>query len=108
EIVEMIDIGGPAMVRAAAKNHDHVAVLVDPADYATVLAELRGDGAVSDATRRRLAAKAFRATSSYDAMVAGYLEGAGVALPPEIRLDLAKVLDLVYGENPHQTAAFYR
>jgi phosphoribosylaminoimidazolecarboxamide formyltransferase/IMP cyclohydrolase len=110
EIVEMIDIGGPAMVRAAAKNHDHVTVVVDPADYAPVLAELREGGAVSEATRSRLAAKAFRSTSEYDAMVAGYLEGdaSRAALPARMRLDLEKVLDLVYGENPHQAAAFYR
>jgi phosphoribosylaminoimidazolecarboxamide formyltransferase/IMP cyclohydrolase len=109
DVVEMIDIGGPAMVRAAAKNHDDVAVVVDPADYAPLLDELRGSGGVSEAMRRALAAKAFRLTSEYDAEIADYLAGPRAeGLPTELRLELVKALDLVYGENPHQAAAFYR
>ncbi|HEY7640988.1 MAG TPA: bifunctional phosphoribosylaminoimidazolecarboxamide formyltransferase/IMP cyclohydrolase [Steroidobacteraceae bacterium] len=111
DAIENIDIGGPAMVRAAAKNHDRVAVVVDPLDYSAVLAELeRNQGAVSEATRKRLAAKAFAHTASYDSAVASYLarvnEGAG-DFPQSLALQFQKRLDLRYGENPHQTAAFY-
>jgi phosphoribosylaminoimidazolecarboxamide formyltransferase / IMP cyclohydrolase len=112
DAIENIDIGGPAMVRAAAKNHDRVAVIVDPLDYSAVLDDLqRNAGAVSEATRKRLAAKAFAHTASYDAAVASYLarvnEGAG-DFPQSLDLHFQKRLDLRYGENPHQTAAFYR
>ncbi len=112
DAIENIDIGGPAMVRAAAKNHDRVAVVVDPNDYSAVLSELQGNaGAVSEATRKRLAAKAFAHTASYDSAVAGYLarvnEGTG-EFPQSLDLRFQKRLDLRYGENPHQTGAFYR
>jgi len=116
EIVEMIDIGGPAMVRAAAKNHGDVGVVVSPADYAPVLSELRELGALSEATRRRLAAAAFAHTAAYDAAVAGWMAGEAspgpapddARYPERLRFELVKVQDLRYGENPHQTAAFYR
>ncbi len=114
EIVEMIDIGGPAMLRAAAKNHERVAAVVDPADYEPVLSEIREAGAPSLGTRRRLALKAFRRTAAYDAAIAAWLaaEEAGPARPsafPEtLALELVKEADLVYGENPHQAAALYR
>jgi len=112
DAIENIDIGGPAMVRAAAKNHDRVAVIVDPADYAAVLDELaRTDGALSEATRKRLAAKAFAHTASYDSAVASYLarvNDAGGEFPQSLALQFQKRMDLRYGENPHQTAAFYR
>jgi phosphoribosylaminoimidazolecarboxamide formyltransferase / IMP cyclohydrolase len=112
DAIENIDIGGPAMVRAAAKNHDRVAVIVDPADYSAVLDELaRSDGALSEATRKRLAAKAFAHTASYDSAVASYLarvnNDAG-EFPQSLALQFGKRMDLRYGENPHQTAAFYR
>jgi len=111
DAIENIDIGGPAMVRAAAKNHDRVAVIVDPLDYSTVLDELeRNGGAVSEPTRKRLAAKAFAHTASYDSAVASYLahvnDGAG-DFPQSLALHFGKRMDLRYGENPHQTAAFY-
>lgn len=108
EIVEMIDIGGPAMLRAAAKNHDDVGVLVDPGDYPAVLGELREHGGLSPATRRRLAARAFDHTARYDRAVSDYLAGPSVDFPERLDLSFAKHADLVYGENPHQKAAFYR
>jgi phosphoribosylaminoimidazolecarboxamide formyltransferase / IMP cyclohydrolase len=111
DAIENIDIGGPAMVRAAAKNHDRVAVVVDPLDYATVLGELDAAGAVSDQTRKRLAAQAFAHTASYDSAVASYLgrvvESAAGEYPQSLALHFNKRIDLRYGENPHQTAAFY-
>jgi phosphoribosylaminoimidazolecarboxamide formyltransferase/IMP cyclohydrolase len=110
DAVENIDIGGPAMLRAAAKNHAHVAVLVDPADYPGALAEIRDAGELSFATRQRLAARAYAHTAAYDAMVAGYLgrqAGTGGAYPSTLSLQFDKQYDLRYGENPHQTAAFY-
>ncbi len=113
EAVENIDIGGPAMLRAAAKNHEAVAVAVDPADYQTVLDELEAnEGCTTLATRSRLAAKAFAHTARYDTMVASYL-GAIHNVPAErfpgtLPLVFDKVQDLRYGENPHQHAAFYR
>jgi phosphoribosylaminoimidazolecarboxamide formyltransferase/IMP cyclohydrolase len=111
--IEMIDIGGPTMVRAAAKNHAHVGVVVDPADYGPVLDELRAVGALSDATRGRLARAAFAHTAAYDAAIVGWLDdgGAGgpaVTLPPTLHLALERVQDLRYGENPHQEGARYR
>ncbi|MDH4259069.1 MAG: bifunctional phosphoribosylaminoimidazolecarboxamide formyltransferase/IMP cyclohydrolase [Gammaproteobacteria bacterium] len=108
DAVENIDIGGPAMLRAAAKNHERVTVLVDPADYGGVLAEL-GAGRVSDATRQRLATKAFSHTAHYDAMVSSWLrqQQAESAYPESLALGFRKKQDLRYGENPHQSAAFY-
>ncbi len=124
QAIEMIDIGGPAMVRAAAKNHGGVVVVVDPADYAEVLAAFEdagegGGAAVPAALRRRLAAKAFRHTADYDAAVAAWFEGqngmstdaadaGGDTFPPHLALDLERVLIPRYGENPHQAAAVYR
>ncbi|HEY5558799.1 MAG TPA: bifunctional phosphoribosylaminoimidazolecarboxamide formyltransferase/IMP cyclohydrolase [Steroidobacteraceae bacterium] len=106
--IETIDIGGPAMLRAAAKNHERVTVLVDPADYRGVLDELRA-GPVSDATRRRLAAKTYAHTAHYDAMVSTWLrrQQSDDAWPDAMTPPLRKKQDLRYGENPHQTAAFY-
>src|SRR5437016_1965964 len=111
--IETIDIGGPSMVRAAAKNHDHVGVIVDPADYGPVLDELRRDGALSDDTRRRLARAAFAHTAAYDAAIVGWLDDGGAGgpahkLPPTLHLALERVQDLRYGENPHQEGARYR
>jgi phosphoribosylaminoimidazolecarboxamide formyltransferase/IMP cyclohydrolase len=111
EAIENIDIGGPAMLRAAAKNHADVTVLVDPADYGGVLAEIDEAGATSIDTRSRLAAKAFAHTARYDAIVAGYLRQRQVVdeqFPDQLPLYFDKALDLRYGENPHQRAAFYR
>ena len=112
EVIEQIDVGGPAMIRAAAKNHERVGVVVDPADYAEVVAELEAAGELSEATRRRLAVKAFDHTARYDRAIAGWLgrgegAGAGDALPEHILLELRKDADLRYGENPHQRAAIY-
>jgi phosphoribosylaminoimidazolecarboxamide formyltransferase/IMP cyclohydrolase len=109
EIVEMIDIGGPTLIRAAAKNHERVTVVVDPADYGAVLAEMDAtSGAVSESLRRRLAAKAFAHTAAYDGAVAGYFEStAGEAFPATLTLSLARRQELRYGENPHQRAALY-
>jgi phosphoribosylaminoimidazolecarboxamide formyltransferase / IMP cyclohydrolase len=109
--VELIDIGGPAMVRAAAKNHDRVAVVVDPADYETVLGEIRSAGEVSPATRRTLARRAFAATASYDLAIAAWLadvRDGDVVLPDRLTLSLQRAQSLRYGENPHQAAARYR
>jgi phosphoribosylaminoimidazolecarboxamide formyltransferase/IMP cyclohydrolase len=105
---DLIDIGGPAMIRAAAKNHAHVAILTDPADYAGVLDELRAAGRVSDDTRRRLARKAFARTAAYDASIVAWLD-ADDPFPDTLALSYEKVpLELRYGENPHQRAALYR
>ena len=107
EAVENIDIGGPAMVRAAAKNHAWVTIVVDPSDYGRVLEALRAGGPDA-ALRGELAAKAFAHTATYDATVAGYLRGATPqAFPATLSLSLQKRLDLRYGENPHQRGAFY-
>jgi phosphoribosylaminoimidazolecarboxamide formyltransferase/IMP cyclohydrolase len=131
EAIEQIDVGGPAMIRAAAKNHAHVAVVTHPSQYAAVIEELRASGGgLSEATRARLAWEAFRRTAEYDAAIAAYLrEGVGAepartgseespggragaaapaAFPERLRLDLERVMSLRYGENPHQAAAFYR
>ena len=112
EAIENIDIGGPAMLRATAKNHAHVGVVVDPADYAQVLAELDAAGGLSLATRRTLALKAFALTARYDAAVAAYLSSVNVdgtreVFPAVLGLQMNKVQSLRYGENPHQRAAFY-
>ena len=129
--IETIDIGGPTMVRAAAKNHAHVGVVVDPADYPAVLDELRSDGRLSAATRHRLARKAFAHTAAYEAAIARWFDGnepGGVGpaptvgddrpaegdvlveegLPVAIRLELERAETLRYGENPHQQGARYR
>jgi phosphoribosylaminoimidazolecarboxamide formyltransferase/IMP cyclohydrolase len=104
--IEMIDIGGPAMVRAAAKNHAHVAVVVSPADYDGVLRHLRDEGGLSATTRRELAEKAFLHTAFYDADVANWLHR-GHAFAPGHVATYRKAQDLRYGENPHQAAAYY-
>jgi phosphoribosylaminoimidazolecarboxamide formyltransferase / IMP cyclohydrolase len=113
EAIEHIDIGGPAMLRAAAKNHEFVAAVVDPADYARLLEELSEHaGATTLATRSWLAAKAFAHTARYDTMVADFLAAQHHAtverFPATLPLVWQKVQDLRYGENPHQSAAFYR
>jgi phosphoribosylaminoimidazolecarboxamide formyltransferase/IMP cyclohydrolase len=110
EVIEKIDIGGPAMVRAAAKNFESVGVVVDPARYAEVLEELRGRGGLSRDTRERLAAAAFAHTAAYDAAVAGWFaeQPATEGMPSFVGLALEKVGDLRYGENPHQRGALYR
>jgi phosphoribosylaminoimidazolecarboxamide formyltransferase/IMP cyclohydrolase len=109
EIVENIDIGGPAMVRAAAKNHGSVAVVVDPADYGDLLAALEDHGgALPEPQRRRLAAKAFRHTADYDAQIAGFLAEEVAPFPARLGLALERVLEPRYGENPHQASAVYR
>ena len=113
EAVENIDIGGPAMLRSAAKNHASVAVLVDPADYPTVLDEIQSGGEISSATRFRLGAKAFAHTAAYDGAISNYLSSLDAQrsrreYPQVLSLQFTKVEDLRYGENPHQSAAFYR
>jgi phosphoribosylaminoimidazolecarboxamide formyltransferase/IMP cyclohydrolase len=113
EIVEQIDIGGPSMVRAAAKNHEHVAVIVDPEDYGPVLTELRnGSGKLSSETRFRLVCKAFRHTAHYDGAISAYLDSLDENRKPApwsrtLNFQFKKIQDLRYGENPHQQAAFY-
>jgi phosphoribosylaminoimidazolecarboxamide formyltransferase/IMP cyclohydrolase len=110
ELIENIDIGGPTMIRAAAKNYQDVAVVVSPADYAAIVEELRaGGGALSLETRWRLAKKAFRTTADYDAAISARLEREDCAspLPLDLNLRAAKLMDLRYGENPHQAAALY-
>ena len=109
DALENIDIGGPTMLRAAAKNFPSVAVVVDPADYDWVADKLAGDGLAPD-DRRGLAAKAFRHVSEYDAAVTAYLDavpGADDALPARLSITLDKVVGLRYGENPHQAGALY-
>jgi phosphoribosylaminoimidazolecarboxamide formyltransferase/IMP cyclohydrolase len=111
EAVENIDIGGPAMLRGAAKNHADVSVVVDPADYAALLEELAATGGGTRlAFRSRLAAKAYAHTAVYDSLVAEWLgrqHGVG-AFPPQLGVGLTRIASLRYGENPHQQAAFYR
>jgi phosphoribosylaminoimidazolecarboxamide formyltransferase/IMP cyclohydrolase len=109
--IEMIDIGGPTMVRAAAKNHAHVGIAVDPGDYAGILDELRADGWLCAATRRRLARAAFAHTAAYDAAIVTWLDETDTeaeTLPPTIHLALERTDVLRYGENPHQAGARYR
>ena len=114
DAIENIDIGGPTMVRAAAKNHAHVAIITDPVDYGDILAEMQtNNGAVSDATRFELAKKAYSHTAAYDSAISNYLttinaDGTKSAFPAQINFNFAKVQDMRYGENPHQSAAFYR
>jgi phosphoribosylaminoimidazolecarboxamide formyltransferase/IMP cyclohydrolase len=109
EAIENIDIGGPSMIRGAAKNHGGVGVVTDPSQYAPVLDELRkSGGALSAETRGRLALEAFRRTSQYDAAIAAYLEGGASDFPERISIVAERLQHLRYGENPHQSAAFYR
>src|SRR6186997_2327412 len=115
DAIENIDIGGPAMVRSAAKNHAHVAVVTDPADYAAILAEMSAaGGAVCETTRFRLAQKAFSHTAAYDGAISNYLtalEPSGAkreGFPDRLNLQFELAQTLRYGENPHQQAAFYR
>jgi phosphoribosylaminoimidazolecarboxamide formyltransferase / IMP cyclohydrolase len=112
--IELIDIGGPTMVRAAAKNHAHVGIVVDPADYDVVLGELSGNGSLSAATRRTLARKAFAHTAAYDAAIVTWFDAVDRAdagadpLPSSMHLALDRAQSLRYGENPHQVGARYR
>ena len=106
EALENIDIGGPTMIRAAAKNHPHVLVVVDPADYGPVLEQLKS-GEIGQVERRKLAQKAFQHTASYDTAIAQYLRGDEEGFAAEMTLAFKKKYDLRYGENPHQEAAFY-
>ncbi|MBV9662073.1 MAG: bifunctional phosphoribosylaminoimidazolecarboxamide formyltransferase/IMP cyclohydrolase [Acidimicrobiales bacterium] len=107
--IELIDVGGPTMVRAAAKNWAHVGSVVDPADYPAVLEDLRRDGVLSEALRRRLAAAAFAHTAAYDAAIANWFAGQITNnLPDSLHLSLEKAQTLRYGENPHQGGARYR
>src|SRR5215813_11286630 len=107
--IENIDIGGPALIRASAKNHDFVTVVVDPADYAAVIAELAAhQGATTLALRRKLAAKAFARTAAYDSAIANWFaQQQGETFPERLTLAAERVQVLRYGENPHQQAAFY-
>lgn len=117
ELIENIDIGGPSMVRSAAKNHARVTVVCDPADYARVLEEIEKTGDVSHATRIELAAKAFAHTAAYDAAISGLLSGPRAAAatepkaenpyPKYLTLPFERAYGLRYGENPHQSGAFY-
>src|SRR5438105_6341373 len=116
EIIENIDIGGPSMIRSAAKNAEYVTVVVDPADYGVVLAELQQKREVHESTRRRLQARAYAHTAAYDAAISGWLaeqlakahpeEGGGFAESPPLP-EYRRLQSLRYGENPHQRAAFY-
>jgi len=113
ELVEEIDIGGPTLVRAAAKNHASVAIVTEPAAYPALLAELRAEGRIGEATRRRLGAAAFGQTADYDARIAAELPGRlGIEqpepFPAHVSLELDRVGALRYGENPHQQGALYR
>ncbi|WP_462137828.1 bifunctional phosphoribosylaminoimidazolecarboxamide formyltransferase/IMP cyclohydrolase [Candidatus Mycalebacterium sp.] len=111
EAIENIDIGGPAMVRAAAKNHAFVAVVTDPADYPAIIEEIKNSGAVSGQTRLNLARKAFALTAQYDSAITAFLsqgeKADGADFPDSITINLTKRMDLRYGENPHQKGAFY-
>ncbi len=109
EAIEQIDIGGPAMIRSAAKNARDVAVIVSSDEYSTIVNELNEHGgALSINTRNRLAQKAFEHTARYDIMVSAYLAGASDPLPDHLSWTMNKISDLRYGENPHQKAALYR
>jgi phosphoribosylaminoimidazolecarboxamide formyltransferase/IMP cyclohydrolase len=110
EIIENIDIGGPSMVRSAAKNHESVAIVTDPADYARLIAEMtEKGGATSYDFRRMLAAKAYAATAAYDAAIAGWFAHVdqGQRFPDRVAVPMIKQAELRYGENPHQIAALY-
>jgi phosphoribosylaminoimidazolecarboxamide formyltransferase/IMP cyclohydrolase len=108
DIVENIDIGGPTMLRAAAKNYNFVSVITDPEDYSKVIAELKESGDTSHETKEYLAAKVFEHTAHYDALISGYFnKKLNVKSPKTLTLTYEKKQDLRYGENPHQNAAFY-
>lgn len=112
EMIENIDIGGPSMIRSAAKNHARVTVVVDPDDYTGVCDSLEAEGEIDASERARLAAKAFAHTAAYDGAIAGYLtsigkDGSRAEYPGTLTFTLEKAYDLRYGENPHQTGAFY-
>jgi phosphoribosylaminoimidazolecarboxamide formyltransferase/IMP cyclohydrolase len=110
ELIENIDIGGPTMIRAAAKNYQDVAVVVSPADYGAILDEVRRTGCLSVETKWALAKKAFRTTADYDAAISARLAqvgGEAAVLPAELAVRALKLMDLRYGENPHQSAALY-
>ena len=111
DAIENIDIGGPAMLRAAAKNHSGVAVVVDPKDYRRVLGEIREHGVVGDATRFELARKVFAHTAQYDGAIANWLggvraDGTHDVFPQSLTMQFERVQPMRYGENPHQGAAF--
>ena len=113
EAIENIDIGGPAMVRSAAKNWRSVGVVTDPVQYAAVLEEIKGGGSLSDETRFALAVAAFNRISNYDAAISDYLssmqpDGTRAEFPAQTNGRFVKLQDLRYGENPHQRAAVYR
>ncbi|HVI41410.1 MAG TPA: bifunctional phosphoribosylaminoimidazolecarboxamide formyltransferase/IMP cyclohydrolase, partial [Anaerovoracaceae bacterium] len=109
EAIENIDIGGPTMLRSAAKNHKDVVVICDPRDYGQVIKELEEKGEVSYATKYRLALKVFQHTAAYDAMISDYLRKEIEAeLPDNLTLTFEKVQELRYGENPHQKAYYYK
>ncbi|MFV9511472.1 bifunctional phosphoribosylaminoimidazolecarboxamide formyltransferase/IMP cyclohydrolase [Tepidibacillus sp. LV47] len=109
EAIENIDIGGPSMLRAAAKNHQDVIVIVDPKDYELVIKMIRENGNVDLSTRKQLALKVFQHTAAYDTIISQYLaEQLEVDAPEQLTLTFEKVQDLRYGENPHQKASFYR
>lgn len=109
DAIENIDIGGPTMLRSAAKNHQYVAVVVDPADYEKVISDLKETGEVTFETKRALAAKVFRHTAAYDAIIAGYMtELVGLETPEKLTVTYELKQPLRYGENPHQKAAFYQ
>ena len=110
DVIEKIDVGGPSLLRAAAKNHAHVGAVCDPADYTDIVAELRArGGTLSDETRRRLAAKVFRRTAAYDAAIARWLTAGtgGELFPDRLTPSFALATELRYGENPHQKGALY-
>jgi phosphoribosylaminoimidazolecarboxamide formyltransferase/IMP cyclohydrolase len=106
-VVEQIDIGGPSMIRAAAKNHARVAVVTSPAQYDEVLTELREQGSLGEETRRKLAVAAFQRTARYDVAIANWMSTHDGDFPQVLLTDFEKTLDLAYGENPHQRAAYY-
>jgi len=109
DAIENIDIGGPTMLRSAAKNYQDVAVVVDPADYPKIISELKQNGTVSEATKFNLSYKVFEHTASYDALIANYLrEQQGISFPDILTITFEKQQELRYGENPHQEAMFYR
>jgi phosphoribosylaminoimidazolecarboxamide formyltransferase / IMP cyclohydrolase len=109
DAIENIDIGGPSMLRSAAKNHAAVTVVVDPADYEEIQSQVKASGVVDLPTRKKLAAKVFRHTAAYDALIANYLtEQVGEADPESLTFTFEKKQSLRYGENPHQKASFYR
>jgi len=109
EAIEQIDIGGVALLRAAAKNFRHVTVVAHPREYPEILSEIESTGEVNLATRRRLAVEAFQHTAMYDTAISEYLRGTGDSsrFPPELTIGLHLLTNLSYGENPHQEAALY-